>query len=150
MGEERLVFAYCSGRVFSFERAQMHSPSVFGGPMTAELSGVEHGPKPLHMIASLSSEHLPPLDRHDMTDLPVIYGMCYDGCSLDYRVDVGPKAALRKLSPAQSSDDWPYSNYPLLLPRVPLRIAETRKCSYAEFAERFCNMPRLQPTELVV
>jgi hypothetical protein len=64
MAEEQLVIAYCNGRIFSFERAQTHSPSVFGGPIEAELSGVEHGPKPLHMIACLSSEHLPALGRH--------------------------------------------------------------------------------------
>jgi hypothetical protein len=150
MAEEPLVFAYCNGRIFSFERAQTHSPSVFGGPIEAELSGVEHGPKPLHMIACLSSEHLPALGRHHIHDLPLIYGMCYDGCSLDYRVDIGPKVALRKLSPTQSSDDWPYPNYPLLLRCVPLQIGETRRCSYAEFAQRFCNMPELQPTKLVV
>jgi len=36
-----------------------------------------------------------------------------------------------------------------LLPYVPLKIGETRRCSYAEFAERFPNMPE-QPTELIV
>jgi hypothetical protein len=150
MAEEQLVFAYCNGRLFSFERAQAHSPSVFGGPIKAELFGIEHGPRPLHMIASLSSEHLPALGSHQMPDLPLIYGMSYDGCSVDYRIDVGPKVELRKLSPTQSSNDWPYPNYPLLLPRVPLRIGETRKCSYPEFAQAFSNMPKLQPTELVV
>ena len=148
MAEEQLVFAYCNGRIFSFERAQTHSPSVFGGPIEAELSGVEHGPKPLHMIACLSSEHLPALGRHHIYDLPLIYGMCYDGCDLEYRVDdIGRHVEFRKLSPTQSSDDWPYRNFPLLLPCVPLRVGETRRASYAEFAQAFPNMPEPQPTE---
>jgi hypothetical protein len=150
MAEEQLVFAYCDGTIFSFERADIHSESVFGGPMMAKLSGIEHGPKALHLIAALSSDDLPALGRHYVFDLPLIYGMCYDGCNLDYRVDVGRKVELLKLSPTQSSDDWPYPNYPTLLPCVPLQIAEKRSANYAEFAEAFCNMPEQQTTELVV
>jgi hypothetical protein len=150
MPEEQLVFAYCDGTIFSFERMEMHSVSAFGGPMRAKPSGIDHGPKPLHLIARLSSDHLPVLGRHHIYDLPLIYGMCYDGCNLDYRVDIGNKVELLKLSPTHSSDDWPYPNYPPLLPYVPLQIAEDRGASYAEFAEQFDNMPEQQTTELVV
>jgi hypothetical protein len=38
MTGERLVFAYCDGTIFSFERMEMHSVSVFGGPMEATWS----------------------------------------------------------------------------------------------------------------
>jgi hypothetical protein len=150
MAEEQLVFAYCDGTIFSFERSQTHSESVFGGPMNAEPSGIEHGPKPLHMIARLGSLHLPVLGRHHLREIPLIYGMCYDGCSIEYRIDVGSKIELRELRPTRSSEDWPYLNFPLLLPYVPLQIGETRRCSYAEFAEAFPNMPDAQPAELVV
>jgi hypothetical protein len=150
MPEEQLVFAYCDGTIFSFERAQTHSGSVFGGPMEVELSGIEHGPKPLHMIVQLASGDVPALGRHGLYSIPLIYGMCYSGCSIDYRVDSGRKVELLKLGPTQSSDDWPYPNFPLLLPDVPLRVGETRRASYAEFAEAYPNMPEPQPTELVV
>ena len=146
MAVEQLVWAYCEGTVFSFERAQVHSPSVFGGPMEVELSGIEHGPKPLHLIARLATTDI----RAMRGDIPLIYGMCYDGCRLEYRIDVIGKIELLKLRPTQSSEDWPYLNYPLLLPYVPLQIGETRSSSYEEFAEAFPNMPGLQPSELVV
>src|SRR5262249_12507343 len=118
--------------------------------MEAKLSGIEHGPKPLHLIACLSSDHLPVLGRHHIYDLPLIYGMCYDGCTLEYRVDTGSQVELLKLSPTQSSDDWPYPNYPPLLPYVPLQIAAERSASYADFVERFDNMPEQLTTELMV
>lgn len=149
MAEEQLVLAYCDGTIFSFERAQKHSPSVFGGPMEVELSGIEHGPKPLHMIARLASTHIQALGKH-LLDIPLIYGMCYDGCSIGYRVDVGGKIELRELRPTQSSDDWPYLHFPPLLPYVPLQVGDTRRASYAEFAQAFPNMPDQQPSELVV
>jgi hypothetical protein len=150
MAEEQLVLAYYDGAVFSFERAQRHSPSVFGGPMKIELSGIHHGPKPLHMIARLAREHFAPPNESHLFDIPLIYGMCYDGCRMEYRVDVVGNIELLKLRPTQSSDDWPYLHFPILLPYVPLQIGHTRRCSYAEFAQTFPNMPDQQPSELVV
>jgi hypothetical protein len=149
MAEEQLVLAYCDGTVFSFERAHEHSESVLGGPMEYELSGIAHGPKPLHMIARLSSMHLSALGPR-LFDIPLIYGMCYDGCSIEYHVDSGGHIEIRRMSPTQSSDHWPYPHFPALLPYVPLRVGATRRCSYAEFAEAFPNMPDPPPTELVV
>jgi hypothetical protein len=156
MAKEQLVHAYSDGTIFSFERAHKHSGSAFGGPMGVSLSGIEHGPKPLHTIARLAATdlritQLPPTRRDNLFDIPLIYGMCYDGCDIEYHVDtIVRHVELRKMSPTQSSDDWPYPNFPLLLPFVPLQVGETRRCSYAEFAEAFPNMPEQQPTELVV
>ena len=150
MAEEQLVLAYCDGTVFSFERAQKHSASQLGGPMEVEVSGIEHGPQPLHMIARLGSPHLPVLGQHYLFSLPLIYGMCYEGCELEYRVDVSSKVELRKLRPTQSLEGWPYRHFPPLLAYVPLQIGHARPCSYAEFAETFPNMPSAQPAELVV
>jgi hypothetical protein len=128
---------------------------VFGGPLEARLSGVEHGPKPLHMIAELASTHLRTkslgaAERDNLFDIPLIYGMCYDGFDIEYHVDGVRHIEIRKMRPTQSSGDWPYPNFPLLLPYVPLRVGETRSASYAEFADAFPNMPEPQPTELVV
>jgi hypothetical protein len=153
--EEQLVFAYYNGTLFSFERAHSYSASEFGGPIDVKLSGIEHGPKPIHLIAQLAASHLraKPLgaaERDNLFDIPLIYGMCFDGCNIDYHVDIKGNVEIRKMRPTESSDDWPYRNYPSLLPYLPLRVGETRDCSYAEFAEPFCNMPEQQTTELVV
>jgi hypothetical protein len=147
MAEEQLVFVYCDGMVFSFERAREHSASVFGGPMDCELSGIAHGPKPLHMIAQLAAMDLRGPDQ-PLFDIPLIYGMCYDGCEVEYHVD-GRHVEIRRMSPTESSDHWPYPHYPAVLPYVPLKIGETRRCSYEEFAEPFPNLPESQPTDLI-
>jgi hypothetical protein len=117
--------------------------------MEYELSGIAHGPKPLHAIVRLSSTHLNVLGPR-LFDIPLIYGMCYDGSNIEYCVDDAHHIEIRRMSPTQSSDHWPYPYFPPLLPYVPLRVGETRHCSYAEFAEPFPNMPEPQPTELVV
>lgn len=150
MAEEQLVLAYYDGSLYSFERAHAHSPSVFGGPMISRVSGIEHGPKPLHMIARLARVHFNPPGKSDLFDIPLIYGICYDGCGVEYRVDDVGNIELLRLRPTQSSDDWPYTHYPPLLPYVPLQIGDTRRCSYTEFSEPFPNMPDQQQSELVV
>jgi hypothetical protein len=39
------------------------------------------------------------------------------------------------MEPTKSSDDWPYSDYPVLLPYVPLEVKESRECSLSEFSD---------------
>jgi hypothetical protein len=151
MDHEPLVFAFHDDRLYTFERAPRHSASVFGGPLNATIAGPPFGPKPLHLIACLGSWHIPALSCHHLVQLPLIYGLCYDGCRLDYRVDFAHTVQLLRIDPAASTDDWPYSNFPPLLPYVPLRLEDTpRPTSYDEFAARFPNMPERQGAELVV
>jgi hypothetical protein len=58
---------------------------------------------------------------------------------------------LLDLTPAASSDDWPYPHFPPLLPYVPLRLDDKpRQESYDAFAARFPNMPEQQGAELIV
>jgi hypothetical protein len=155
MAAEQLVRAYCNGNIFSFERAEAHAESWFGGPFEDKLIGIEYGPKPLHLIARLALGHFTGSTPTQFFAIPLIYGMYYSGCDIEYRIrradETDPhKIELRKLSPTESSDDWPYPHFPPLLPYVPLQLGETRAASYEEFAEGVPNMPRLQPTELVV
>src|SRR5262249_16806109 len=157
MAAERLVIAYCNGNIFSFERAETHAESKFGGPFGDEpIIGIEYGPKPLHLIARLAEGHFTGGTPMQLVSIPLIYAMYYSGCEIEYRLkpgtprDPGTKIELLKVSPTESSADWPYPAVPPLLPYVPLQLAETRAGSYEEFAEGFPNMPRLQPTDLVV
>jgi hypothetical protein len=148
---EKLVELFYDDTVYSFERANEHSESTFGGPLEAELSGVRIGSRPLHTVASLSHVHIPQL-RSDfqLYELLLIYGFNYSGCELRYRKTITGRIEILELSPRESSDDFPYANYPPLLPYVPLRVSETRRCTYLQFAGEFPNMAVQQPAELIV
>lgn len=151
MQNEPLVFAFHEDRLYTFERASRHSPSVFGGPLNATISGPPFGPRPLHLIACLGGRHIPALNLNQLFELPLIYGLQYDGCQLDYRVQFGHTVELLGIAPAAASDDWPYPHFPSLLPYLPLRLDDTpQPTSYDSFAERFPNMPGRQEAELVV
>jgi hypothetical protein len=151
MPKEPLVFAFHDNSLYTFERAPRYSQSVFGGPLSAKISGRPFGPKPLHLIACLGGWHIPALNHHHLVELPLIYGLHYSGCRIDYRVEFTHKVELLGIAPAASSDDWPYPYFPPLLPYVPLRLDDTpRRESYDEFAARFPNMPEQQAAELIV
>ena len=151
MPEAPLVFAFHDNRLYTFERAPRYSPSVFGGPLNAKISGRPFGPKPLHLVACLCGWHIPAISENHLIELPLIYGLHYDGCQIDYRVAFRHQVELLGIAPAASSDDWPYPHFPPLLPYVPLRLDDTpRRESYDTFAARFPNMPEQQAAELIV
>jgi hypothetical protein len=151
MPGEPLVFAFHDDTLYTFERAPRYSPSVFGGPLNAKISGRRFGPKPLHLVASLCGLHIPALSENYLVELPLIYGLHYNGCQLDYRVAFTHQVELLGIAPAASSDDWPYPHFPPLLPYVPLRLDDTpRRESYDAFAARFPNMPEQQAADLIV
>jgi hypothetical protein len=151
MGAETLVYAFHNKTLYKFERADRRTASYFGGPLRVEFTGQSFGPKPLHQIACIGNLHLPALGPVYLVELPLIFGMHFSGCELSYRIESRRKIEILRIEPASSLADWPYPNFPPLLPFVPLRLDDTpRSESYDDFTQRFPNMPYPQPTELVV
>jgi hypothetical protein len=150
MSRGTLVFAFHDETLYKFERADHLTASYFGGPPPREILGQPFGPRPLHQIACLGQLHIPALGRNHITELPLIYGMHYGGCELSYRFEYSHKIELLHIKPASSLEDWPYANFPPLIPYVPLKLEDSpQRASYDEFASRFPNMPN-DATELVV
>jgi hypothetical protein len=145
-----LVYAFHDETLYTFKRADRLAASCFGGP-SPKITGRTFGPRPLHRIALLGQLHIPALARHHVFGLPLMYGMYYDGCQLSYRVEISHRIELLQITPASSSDDWPYSNFPPLIPYVPLRLdGGPRRVSYGKFAAPFPNMPEKQSAEMIV
>lgn len=143
---EDLVYAFSNDKIFTFERAWQYSGSTFGGPLEYDLSGIQPGPAPLHMIAELSSVHLP-----SGFVLPLIFGMQYDGCCLRYRVMSSDKIEILELNPSESCDGWPYANFPSLLPYAHLTLnVAPRFSSYEDLADAFPNIPDKQAADLII
>ena len=142
------------GSVYSFERAYEHSPFTFGGPFegTQRFSDLPKDDCLLHMVARLSLHLIPELSKRYgfQPELPLIYGFTYSGCEIKYRKKITGTIEILELSPTESCDDFPYKNYPPILPYVPLKILEPRRCTYSKFAEVIPNMAKKQPAELIV
>jgi hypothetical protein len=143
---ETLILAFDGTATYSFARSEAHAFSVFGGPMECKITGKRFAPYRLHHIARLSDTHLPVLG---LSDLPLVYGMCYSGCNLTYQFEDNDITVL-DLSPKRPTDDWPYKDYPPILPYVPVAVRKRKKQSWRQFAAGFPNMKDVQPNDLVV
>lgn len=148
--KEKLVHAHCEGVDYTFVRANRISSFWFGGPLERDVTGLEHGPRRLHAIGRLSGRAIPALSRHYLSDFPLIYGMCFDGCDLTYRVGTRGAVEVLQMQSTTSLDDWPYRDFPALLPFVPLALATATPRSYADFAKRFPSLPDRPEGQLVV
>ena len=85
-----------------------------------------------------------------MSDVPLFYGLTFDGCTLDYEIESDAKVNLLDLTPPRPAKDWPYKNYPTTLPLVPLRLRQKLQISYKKFASEFPNLDERPPSDLVV
>jgi hypothetical protein len=148
--KERLVHAHCDGVDYTFAPAGRITSFHFGGPLDRTVTGLDHGPRRLHAIASLSSRAIRALGRTYLLDFPLIYGMCFDGCDMTYRIIDSREIEVLRMSITRSLDDWPYRGFPDLLPFVPLQLATATPRSYADFARRFPNLPDRREGQLMV
>jgi hypothetical protein len=147
---EILILAFDGSETYSFVRQEKHSFSVFGGPSESKIIGNRFGSVRLHQIARLNHNHLPTLGTTYAFDLPLHYAMCYGGDGdVTYQFEHDDITIL-EMSQKKPGYDFPYQNYPALLPYVPLAVAKRKKQSWRQFAAQFPNMPDDQPSDLIV
>jgi hypothetical protein len=151
MEEDDILVAYHDGSIYRFRRSRKQEFSWFGGPCDDYPCGIEHGPQPLHHLATLWGHHLPFLLEHYVFELPLFYGFCFDGCRLRYRLgNKRPQVELVELDPTDSNEDFPYRNYPITLPYYPLAPTEPTPASEADFLEMLHQPFDISAEELVV
>jgi hypothetical protein len=146
---EALVIVYQAGNVTSLVRSSTRSPSAFGGPGRYDVAG-DRLAKPVHHIATINARHLAVTDsRRHFFELPLMYGLFYDGCSLRYEFGRG-SIIVRARDLGSPTEDWPYPHYPSLLPYIPLAVGGVERKSWDEFSRLTSNLPTKQPSEVVV
>lgn len=147
----RWPVVYCSGYAVFFERNTASIGSdYFGGPLKQKFVGRRFGTEPLHRILTVSMAKLPqPKGHYLQGSFALFYGMRYDGCTIRYRIPVGKgvgaqyiedtkhQVELLQIEPNESSVDWPYEDYPRLLPYIPLKEAHRTPMAAEEFEEQF-------------
>jgi hypothetical protein len=145
---ETLLTAFDGKSAFSFGRSEKFSYSEFGGPNEFRISGKRSSSLRLHKIARLSCSHFPIGDTSYVSELPLLYGMLYGGSGLTYRFESSEIHVLE--NQGKLTDDFPYRDYPLLLPFVPLAVQGRKKQTWRQFASPFPNMKDEQPADIVV
>lgn len=147
---EQLIAVYVGGKSYSFRRGGAQAGSIYGGPLPQTVTGCSFGPSRLHHVASLSPVSLPFLGEQPryVFSLPLVYGFRFDGCSLEYRFEPN-RIEVLQISPSRSSDDWPYVDYPPLLPYIPVEAEPPMTQDWKAFASQFGMFSDEQPAELI-
>jgi len=151
MPEEILMQAFCEDKIYSFERSQFHSFSTFGGPLCCHIFGMSEAYNPIHHMATVSSRDIPFLQSSQAQfRLPLIYGICHDGCDISYQLDNQDHIDLISITPEEAHPEWPYPNYPKLLPYIPLRLQSIKPAAYSDFALSIPNLEEVQSSDLII
>lgn len=144
-----LIIAFDGSATYHFCRAEKHSFSTFGGPNECKITGKPPVPETLHYTARLNHNDLPILGPPSYVfDLPLLYALRYPSGTLAYKFEHNDISVLE--NPGKVSEDWPYSNYPPLLPYFPVAVTKRKKQSWRQFAAEFPNMKDEQPSDVVV
>lgn len=135
LDELQFPVAYLNGWAYFLERGLRYTGAYFGGPSDITFVDKRNNAVQLHHILTLTPSVIPELQEYFVHDLPLFYGMRYDGCELTYRIPESSICKIVKLSPRDPMPHWPYPNYPLLLPYLPLSLARRVRCESKDFAE---------------
>jgi hypothetical protein len=141
---------YAGGKVLRFAPADDFGGAYFGGPLEQSFAGQSFGPEPLHRVFTFSPAGLPQPAGHNLQGrLSLFYGLRFSGCDLRYKVpvmdgvnaqyvqDYSQAVSVEHISPAESSSDWPYTGYPLLLPYIPLKEQSRTEVGPEDFSEHY-------------
>jgi hypothetical protein len=141
------------GLVFFTELVEAFADTThyFGGDLDLTVAGLAHGPLALHRILTLdvTDKPLGLSGLRTMTQLPLVYGMRYDGFEYDYVVESGHAIQIKRSNQQNSSPNWPYEGYPDALPRFGLRLLPPVRASVEEFSSlTHQGLQQAEPDEL--
>jgi hypothetical protein len=145
-----LVHLFCRGIAARLVPSNKWTGSRFGGPSVPSAPSVRSSTPlagDLHLIAVLAGGHIPNA-RMVGRAVPLVYGLRFDGCVVRYRF-AADGISIDSLAPAVPAEDWPYRDYPSVLPYVPLEVGDSRQSTWEAFAANFPNLAAEQPAELV-
>ena len=140
-----LISAYFEGCAYFLTPGPSSLNSVFGGPPPVTISGISGTilqPEKLHYVGRISQHDIPPLGRH-ISEIPLFYGFTFDGCELRYELESSSTINLMDLDPARPLIDYPYPNYPPILPLIPLRLFPWRRTG-VRVSSLYSSVPTLR------
>ncbi|XAL99197.1 hypothetical protein OT109_16645 [Phycisphaeraceae bacterium D3-23] len=97
----------------------------FGGPINAEIHGLAEGAR-IHKFIEFDGLS----DKVNM--LPLLYGICHDGCTMSYHQE-DQAIVIDNIRPPAAHRDWPYSDYPPHYPTHRLGVLGQGRCEFDLF-----------------
>lgn len=116
------------------------SRSYFGGPHGDHVeSGIDLESAVLHHVATLNLPKFGVGNSRFGFSVPLFYGICHEGCTIEYRKTATAAVEITSLDPEEADEGYPYYGYPALIPFYELGIGSTRDFSPSDLEDRLAN-----------
>jgi hypothetical protein len=155
-----LLRAFYNNQVHCYDIVPKISSSTFGGPLETSLYGNFPQAALLHQIAFICGTDRPDYETQYLRDLPLLFGMLFDGCALTYQLVSGEMEneghrfhysgiEILEMDKEEPTEDWPYADYPRHLPYWPIAKISQEPCTWQEFGESIFDYRENQEAPLV-
>ena len=134
-----IIEVFFKGKCWSLDPTETDANCTFGGPLTAHAeSKVSLRKAVLHHLGAINLPRFGVGSRFGFS-LPLLYGICHEGCELAYCKKASNAIEVTSLEPKKVSPDYPYPNYPTILPYYQLGIASEENTPFEELIDRLGN-----------
>jgi hypothetical protein len=131
---------YYKEKCWSLVPGGIDARSYFGGPHSVHVESlVELESAIVHHIATINLPKFGVGNPRFGFTLPLFYGICHEGCEIEYRKTATAAVEFTRLDPEEADEGYPYHGYPAVIPYFELGIGETRDITASHLEDRFGN-----------
>ena len=135
-----LIEIYANGTSWELVPGGSDALSYFGGPNVGYLgSEVDLPGAVIHHVATINVAKFGPGNIALGFSVPLLYGICHEGCELTYRKTAPAAVQITSLEPQAAEDGYPYHGYPAVLPYYPLGVAGSESYEVRDLEDRIAN-----------
>lgn len=135
-----ILEVYFNGKCWSLFPGGSDSLSYFGGPHTDHVdTAVDLESAVLHHVATINLPKFGVLGTQFGFSVPLFYGLCHEGCVIEYHKTATAAIEFTSLDPAEAEEGYPYRGYPPILPYYELGVAESNEYRPEDLRHRLAN-----------
>ena len=140
MSNPPIIEIFYDGHFWNLSPGLTDTSSSFGGPVMHTItSDLKLDGAIIHNIATLKLVKFG-IGKPDFGfDIPLIFGVCHEGCEIEYRKTATHAIEITKLEPEEAEEGVPYYGYPPILPFYQLGVVETGSVTKEKLGEILYN-----------
>ncbi|MCG8599270.1 MAG: hypothetical protein MI807_03920 [Verrucomicrobiales bacterium] len=126
MNNPPIIEVFHNGHFWDLAPGLTGTSSTFGGPVMHTItSELDLDGAVIHNIATLKLVKFGVTKPDFGFDIPLIFGVCHEGCEIGYRKTATHAVEITKLDPEEADEGFPYYGYPPVIPFYQLGVIES-------------------------